>query len=82
MYKFNQMVRKLIIPSQTNVSIEVPKNYIGKEIEVLLYAVEELEKNETTKMNAAVFKEIFSKEEGIKFNNFIDQSRNEWERNI
>ena len=76
------MVRKLIIPSQTNVLIEVPQNYIGKEIEVLLYAVEELEKNETTKMNTTAFKEIFSKEEGIKFNKFIDQSRNEWERNI
>ena len=76
------MVRKLIIPSQTNISIEVPENYVGKEVEVLLYAVEELEKKENSKTSPAAFRDIFSKEEGAEFNKFINQSRNEWERNI
>ena len=76
------MVRTIITPIQKNILIEVPQNYVGKQIEVLLYAVDELEKKESVKNNAADFRGIFSKEEGAKFNEYIKQSRDEWERNI
>lgn len=40
------MVRTVITPQQQNISITVPENYIGKQIEVLLYAVDELNTEE------------------------------------
>jgi hypothetical protein len=79
------MIRTTITPQQQNISILVPQNYVGKKIEVLLYAIDELleeEEKKATPNNAAKFKGLFSKEEGEKFNNYINQVRNEWERNI
>ena len=78
------MVRTLVTPKEQNISILVPESYIGKEIEVLLYAVDELkeEKGKTNANNSAKYKGIFSKEEGAKFNDYIKQARNEWERDI
>ena len=75
------MIRTLIIPQQQNISIQVPKNYVGKQIEVLLYAVDELEEEKiTTSNNASKYKGIFSKEEGEKFNQYLNQARSEWDR--
>lgn len=36
------MIRTLITPQQQTISILVPQDYIGKQIEILLYAVDEL----------------------------------------
>ncbi len=76
------MIRTVITPEQQNISIVVPKKYIGKQIEVLLYAVDELvaEEKIDTPHNAATYKGIFSKEEGEKFNQYLQQARSEWDR--
>ncbi len=78
------MIRTLITPQQQNISILVPQNYIGKQIEVLLYAVDELIEEEKIAMpnNAAKYKGIFSKEEGEKFNQYLKQARSEWDRDF
>ncbi len=78
------MIRTLITPQQQNISIQVPQNYIGRQIEVLLYAVDELveEEKNVAPTNAAKYKGIFSKEEGEKFNKYLNQARSEWERDI
>lgn len=78
------MVRTLVTPQQQNISILVPQNYVGRQIEVLLYAVDELvEEQQTAKPNnAAKYKGIFSKEEGEKFNQYIQQARSEWDRDF
>lgn len=78
------MIRTLITPQQQTVSILVPQNYIGKQIEVLMYAVDELVEEETIAepTNAAKYKSLFSKEEGEKFNQYLKQVRSEWERDI
>ncbi|MEO6721117.1 MAG: hypothetical protein ABIN67_12130 [Ferruginibacter sp.] len=78
------MVRTLVTPQQQNISILVPQNYVGRQIEVLLYAVDELiEGQQTAKPNnAAKYKGIFSKEEGEKFNQYIQQARSEWDRDF
>jgi len=49
-----------------------------------LYAVDELveEEKKTTPNNAAKYKGIFTKEEGEKFNDYIKQVRNEWDRDF
>ena len=77
------MVRTLITPQHQNISIQVPQNYVGKQIEVLLFAVDELvEEEKTATPNAAKYKGMFSKEEGEKFNQYLNQARNEWDRDF
>ena len=76
------MVRTLVTPLQQNISISIPQHYVGRQIEVLFYAVDELvvdEEKEATPYSAAKYKGIFSKEEGDKFNDYIKQARNEWD---
>jgi len=36
------MIRTLITPEQQDVSIPIPQNFVGRQIEVLLYAIDEL----------------------------------------
>jgi len=78
------MVRTLLTPLQQNISILVPQNYVGRQIEILLYAVDELveEEKKAIPNNAAKYKGIFTKEEGQKFNDYIKQARNEWDRDF
>ncbi len=78
------MIRTIITPQEQNISIKVPQNYVGKQIEVLLYAVDELTEEEKTikPNNASKYKGIFSKEEGEKFNQYINLARSEWDRNF
>ena len=78
------MVRTLITPQQQNISILVPQNYVGRKIEVLLYAVDELIEDQKAARpnNAAKYKGIFSKEEGENFNEYLKQARNEWDRDF
>lgn len=77
------MIRTIVTPQQQTISIQVPQNYIGKQIEVLLYAVDELVEEEIPKPNnAAKYKGIFSRDEGEKFNQYLKQARNEWNRDI
>lgn len=35
------MVRTILIPAQQDISIHLPKTYVGKKIEVLLFATDE-----------------------------------------
>lgn len=77
------MIRTLLTPQQQNISIMIPQNYIGRQIEVLLYAVDELiEEKIARPNNAAKYKGIFSREEGEKFNQYLKQARSEWERDF
>lgn len=78
------MVRTLVTPQQQNISIQVPQNYVGRQIEVLVYAVDELIEEDKKAMlnNAAKYKGIFSKEEGERFNEYIKQARKEWDRDF
>jgi len=43
------MIRTLITPEKQDVSIHIPKNYLGRQVEVLLYAVDELNEQENLK---------------------------------
>jgi len=43
------MVRTVITPEKQDVSIHIPESYIGRQIEVLLYAVDELNDQDDVK---------------------------------
>jgi hypothetical protein len=78
------MLETIIFPSDTNFLLSLPQQFIGKKIKVLMYSVEEIIEPtivETPK-RISQFRGIFSKEEGQKFHNYLNESRNEWERDI
>jgi hypothetical protein len=80
------MLRTIIIPENTNINLLIPKDYIGKRIEVLLYAVDELWENipEITpvKRKPSDFVGCISKETAQVMLYHIEESRKECERDI
>ncbi|MBS1538632.1 MAG: hypothetical protein JST20_12885 [Bacteroidetes bacterium] len=77
------MIKTVIIPQSESYSLTIPKNYIGKKLEVLLYAFDELvEEKAIAKKKPSDFFGTLSKEEGEKFHTYITKAREEWDRNI
>ena len=79
------MIRTIITPENQDVSIHIPENYIGKKIEVLLYAVEELEEQEgQKKKKTANFRGALklSDEQYNDFQAHLKDIRNEWHNDI
>ncbi len=79
------MIRTLITPEKQDVSIHIPKNYIGRQIEVLLYAIDELnEDKELEKKKPSDFRGALklSDEQYQDFQSHIKNIRDEWERDI
>ena len=77
------MIRTVITPHNNNIQLSVPNSYIGKEIEVLLYAKDELNEEKVIKKNsAAKFKGLLTKEEGEKYHQYLKKARSEWDRDI
>ncbi|HEX3385392.1 MAG TPA: hypothetical protein VHS53_09400 [Mucilaginibacter sp.] len=77
------MVRTIITPDKTDVHLSIPPNYVGRQIEVMYYPVDELteEKQLTTKTMSA-FKGILSEAEGNELQEYVRKSREEWDRGI
>jgi hypothetical protein len=79
------MIRKTITPDKQTVSIDVPENYVGKQIEVLVYATDELEeqkadlKKNTPKLRGAL---KLSDDQYKDFQQFVNVVRNEWDKAI
>jgi len=79
------MVRTSITPEQTDIQLSVPQNYVGRKLEVLLYPVDELTEEpvkKQSKKKASDFAGTLSNEEAGKFHEYVNQARNEWDRNI
>jgi hypothetical protein len=70
----------------TNTQIFIPNYYVGKKIEVLVYTVDEIttDSNESNsaKRKPSDFVGCISKDKANQMLNDIDQSRDEWNRNI
>ncbi len=73
------MVRTVLTPDKAAVLLAIPPQYIGKKLEVLLYAVEEL--TETAQPNTmAQFWDTLSDESAQDLRTQIEASRQEWDR--
>ncbi len=73
------MVRTVITPNKESLELNIPKEYIGRQIEVLIYPVDQLiEQDENKAANMQQFKGSISKELAEKINEEIDKSRKEW----
>lgn len=77
------MIRTVITPKNTDLHISIPKNYVGKQIEVLLYTTDEVkEKEEANFNNAARFKGLLTDKEAKKYHQYLKKIRSKWERSI
>jgi hypothetical protein len=77
------MIKTVVIPKGNKLLLSIPNDYIGKEVEVLVYAKDELkEEKSDKKVDIARFKGLLSKEEGEKFSKYLEEVRNEWDRDI
>ena len=77
------MLKTLIVPQESTYSLPIPVHYVGKKVEVLLYSIDELlENKEPTKKKPSDFFGKLSVSEGEKFQEYVTNSRLEWDRNI
>lgn len=71
------MVRTVITPTNTNIHLSIPKEYIGKRIEVTFLSLDELEQN-THKKTMGDFWEIISDETAKILHEDVKKNRKEW----
>jgi hypothetical protein len=79
------MIRTLITPENQDVSIHIPETYIGRPVEILLYAVDELkEQDSAKKKKPSDFKGTLNltEEQYEDFQSHLRSIRNEWDRDI
>jgi len=77
------MIRTLLTPQQQNISIQVPQSYVGKPIEVLLFALDEpTEEKIKPKKSMSDFCGILSEKEYQSLKEHTEQARKEWNRPI
>ena len=77
------MIRTIVTPHTNNLYLVIPNNYIGKEIEVLLYAKDELQEEKVNpKKTMANFSGIISENDYQSLKTYTEQARKEWTRDI
>lgn len=75
------MIRTHLVPETNNITVTIPDNYIGKKVEILVSTEEEV-KDSNGKGDISRFKGILSPERANELQKFVEQLRNEWDRNI
>ena len=76
------MIKTFITPKEKKCLIEIPSNYIGKELEILIYAKDELtlERNRTKSMSD--FQGILSDETSNAMHQEVKELRNSWDERL
>jgi hypothetical protein len=62
------MVRMIVRPDKTSISIDIPEKYIGKEIEVIAFEKHEGAKKKAPKKKTVTFNAVSVDTRGYKFN--------------
>jgi len=78
------MIKTVTIPENNSYSLYIPNNYIGKKIEILMYALDEVaeEKTATPKKTMADFWGSISDETATELHKNAEESRNSWEERL
>lgn len=80
---FTYMIRAIIRPDNTDIHISIPDDYVGRNLEVLLFATDEPRGMEEEKVNTmAPFRGVLSAEEADQLLEYVKKSRAEWNRDI
>lgn len=62
------MIRTIITPNQQTISFDIPKDYVGKQIEVIAFAKDEGMAKEKTGRKKVTFTALSIDTKGYKFN--------------
>ncbi len=76
------MIRTIITPTNTDVHISIPLEYVGKTIEISYLPIDELENKPTKGLRMIDFWNTISDATATKIHENVKQMRNEWERDI
>jgi hypothetical protein len=77
------MIKTTVTPQNNTLYLLIPDNYIGREIEVLLYAKDELEEEKIKpKKTMANFTGVLSENDYQSLKSHTEQARKEWNRDI
>jgi hypothetical protein len=77
------MIKTIVTPQNNSLYLVIPNNYIGREIEVLLYAKDELDQEKTKpKKTMADFTGVLSEQDYQSLKSHTEQARKEWNRDI
>ena len=78
------MIKTIVTPQESSVQLNIPTNYIGRKIEILLYALDEVseEGNSMPKKSMASFRGILSDNDYKALKAHTEQARKEWNRDI
>ncbi|MCL1936802.1 MAG: hypothetical protein FWF52_00195 [Candidatus Azobacteroides sp.] len=75
------MVRTVITPTQTDIHLSIPENYIGKKVEITLFALDELMEKHPQK-TLEDFLGLLPEDEYLQLKEYTQQARKEWNRNF
>lgn len=73
------MVKAILTPDNNRVHVDIPQQYIGRKLEVLLYPIDELIEQEKQPVTMKQFKGTLSKEDTEKLLEEVAKSREEWD---
>jgi mono/diheme cytochrome c family protein len=76
------MTKTIITPEENNIVLAIPDAYVGKKLEVLMYAIEELAESKSVQNKMSAFKGTLTNEEADQLQEYVKQSREEWNSNI
>jgi glutathione peroxidase-family protein len=77
------MIKTIVTPQHNTLQLNIPNNYIGREIEVLLYPKDELEEEKPKpKKTMASFSGILSENDYQSLKAHTEKARKEWNRDI
>lgn len=76
------MIKSTVTPENNSLQIIIPNSYIGREIEVLLYAKNELEEAAKPLKMMADFAGILSETDYQSLKSHTEIARREWATNI
>ncbi len=76
------MIKTILTPTHTDVYVSIPQDYVGKKVEVLVYAVDELVEKQPAKSTMAKYQGLLSEETTKALQKHVTESRNEWDRDF
>jgi len=74
------MVKYVVTPQNTECIITIPSNYIGKKVEIVIYALDEVEEKKLPQKNRCRIIAESSPKANTSLSAHIEQVRDEWDR--
>jgi hypothetical protein len=76
------MIKTTVIPDKNSFNLSIPDKYIGKEIEIILYALDEVSTSDSTSEAVTIsskYRGVFTRQEAKSFAEHTQQMRKEWD---